>query len=179
MIQGLKSVTISDSQEVMKKINGISSKNGIIIQVCNASGIATWEHIFFSSLFAMLAFNQQRNISKQLGMEILLYISGQRQIKIALETFGLQSGNNAVIILGNSKEILSQSLKDCETIIGGVASDDVMGCRDASKGLTIQKTFHISDEELNAINPKKSKEAYEQAIFKAVINRVALVALEK
>lgn len=139
----------------------------------------TWEHIFLSVLHAILAFNQKRNISNQLELEILLYISSQRQIKIALEDFGIKTGNNVIIIVGNSTDQIKQALVECENLLEGVRSDEVIGICDNSKLLAIREYFQISDEELNAIALTDIEDSQEDAVLKAVLNRIALVTLEK
>ncbi|MFX1296516.1 MAG: KEOPS complex subunit Cgi121 [Promethearchaeota archaeon] len=175
----MKATIISNPQETMKKINLLNPKYGVTIQVCNALRIATWEHIFFSALYAMLAFNQKRNISNQLALEILLYISGQRQIKIALKEFGIKTGNNIIIILGNSEELVKEALIPCEKILGGVKANEIMSIVENFKLLAIQNYFQINKAELNAIKLSVANESQENAIFKAVLNRIALVALDK
>lgn len=160
-------------------MNTLSLKYGIIIQVCDAARIATWAHVFFGALYAMLAFKQGRAISNQLALEILLYISGQRQIKIALETFGIRSGSCALLILGNSEETLRYALKECQPIIGGTPADEVLTLLDDAKWETIQDYFQITDPEIDAIAQSNTKGAREDALVKIVLNRVALVALDK
>ena len=179
LIQGLESVSIPDFKKKIQELNTLSLKYGIIIQVCDAARIATWAHVFFGALYAMLAFKQDRAISNQLALEILLYISGQRQIKIALETFGIRSGSCTLIILGNSEETLSRALKECQSVIGGMPADEVLTLFDDSKWETIQDYFQITDQEIDAIAQSNTKGAREEALVKIVLNRIALVALDK
>ncbi len=179
LIQGLKSVNINKPQEIITKLNLINSKFGVCVQVCDATRIATWEHIFFSALYAMLAFHQKQNLTNQLAMEILLYMSGQRQIKIALEEFGIKSGNDIILILGNSEETLKQALIECEKLLGGVKSDEVMALDDNSKVSAIKGYFQINNTELNAVAESNTKESQETALLNLILNRIALVILEK
>ncbi len=179
LIQGLRSIEIPDPNPIINELDKIASHNKMVIQVIHAPKIATWEHIFFGALSASQSFFQERNISKQLSFEILLYISGQRQIKIALDEFGMQSGENILLILGNSKEKMKQNLGRCLEILGGQASDEVMEITDSSKLIAIQSYFQINIEELNAIKISNNEESVEEATIKAVLNRIALVALEK
>lgn len=179
LIQGLESVSIPDFKRTIQELNTLAQKNGVIIQACAAARIATWTHIFFGALYAILAFKQSRAISNQLALEILLYISGQRQIKIALESFGVRSGNCSLIILGNSEDILRSTLQECRTIIGGMPSDKVLSLFDDSKWETIQDYFQITSQEIDAIAQSSTKSAREDALVKIVLNRIALVALDK
>ncbi|MDD1779185.1 MAG: KEOPS complex subunit Cgi121 [Candidatus Helarchaeota archaeon] len=160
-------------------MNTLAQKNRGIIQACDATRIATWAHVFFGTLYALLAFKQGRAISNQLALEILLYISGQRQIKIALEAFGVRTGNCSLIILGNSEEILRDTLQECRTLIGGTPADEVLSILDDSKRETIQANFQIADQEIDAIALSNTKGAREDALVKIVLNRIALVTLDK
>jgi len=127
----------------------------------------------------MLAFKQQRNIANDLALEILLYLSGQRQIKIALEEFGLKEGDIAVMILGNSADSMKKALNQCTLLFQGEASDEVLALKDKGKLKKICTFFQIGSKEIAAIKKDETLEAYRQAIFKLVLNRVALVTLSK
>lgn len=147
--------------------------------MCSAALIATWEHIFFSVLHALHAFIQKRNISNQLSLEILLYISGQRQIKVALEKFGVKAGDDVVIILGNSEASVKQALEECEILLGGARSDEVMMIFNDFKQSEICKYYQIGNDEISAISLTNNENQRDEAIFKAILNRIALVSLEK
>jgi len=125
------------------------------------------------------AFAHGRNISNQLALEILLYISAQRQIKVAIEEFGVGSGDLVIIILGNSEDTVKYALVECEKILNGVVSDEILDLSNNSKISAIQDYFNLTGLELNAIKSKNTMDSYKNAIVKAVLNRIALVALEK
>jgi tRNA threonylcarbamoyladenosine modification (KEOPS) complex Cgi121 subunit len=179
LIQGLESVSIPDFKRKIQELNTLAQKNGVLIQACATARIATWTHIFFGTLYALLAFKQGRAFSNQLALEILLYISGQRQIKIALDFFGARSGNCAFIILGNSEDILRDTLQECRLLIGGTPADEVLSIFDDSKRELIQDYFQIANQEIDAIAQLDTKVAREDALIKILLNRIALVALNK
>ncbi len=157
----------------------IGSKYNVTIQVCNSSYIANWEHIFFSALYAMLAFSQKRNISNQLSLEILLYLSAQRQIRVALEAFGLRSGSNVIIILGNNEQTLEEALNESETTLPAAKLEDMVNISDKDKFRTVKAYFKIGEAELDAIKDSDTQQSLEEAVIKALLNRIALVTLEK
>ena len=163
----------------MRDLNELNSEFRVVVQVCSTLRIATWEHIFFGCLYAMLAFKQERNLLNRLPLEILLYISGQRQIKIALEVFGLRNGENCIIILGNNETSMKQAQVKCEKLLGGERSDEVLDIMDISKRTEICNYFQINPEELNVISQSDTEEAQKVAILKSILNRMALVVLEK
>ncbi len=170
---------LDNPQPIFHELVEISSKYGVVTQMCAASRVVTWEHLFFGCLFAMLAFKQERNLLNRLPLEILLYVSGQRQIKIALEDFGMKDGDNCIIILGNSEASMKQALTDCEKLIGGEHTDEVLNISKKSKRVEICRYFQINSEELNAIAQSDAEKEQAAALFKAILNRMALIALEK
>ncbi|TFG05562.1 MAG: hypothetical protein EU536_01610 [Promethearchaeota archaeon] len=179
LIQGRRDVQNIDPQSIMKKFNEISGRHDVIAQICAASRVATWKHVFFGALYAMMAFNQQRNIANNLAMEILLYLSGQRQIKLAIEEFGVKNGSNVIILLGNVPATMTQALLESEKVIGGVTSDAVMTISEEKKREAICTYFQIGEAELNAIGALDTQSSFEEAIIGVVLNRMALVTLEK
>lgn len=179
LIQGLELASVPDLKQIIKALNSVGLRYEITIQMCDASRIATWEHIFFGALYAMLAFKQNRSISNQLALEVLLYISGQRQIQVALTEFGARAGNSALIILGNSEQMLKQALEECQTLLDSMPSDEVLTIFNDAKWAAIQDYFIINKNEIDAITLSNTKESLEEALFKAVLNRIALVTCEK
>lgn len=127
----------------------------------------------------MLAFKQNRTISNQLALEILLYISGQRQIKVAVMDFGVRAGKIALMILGDSEEILMQAFNECQTFLNGTPSDEILTTIDDGKWAAVQDYFRINEPEIGAITLSDTRESREEALVKAVLNRIALVACEK
>ncbi|MHA1277838.1 MAG: KEOPS complex subunit Cgi121 [Candidatus Helarchaeota archaeon] len=170
---------MKDPEDVFNQLNMIGAKHNLIIQVCNATYIATWEHPFFSALQAMLAFSQQRNISNHLALEFLLYLSGQRQIKIAIKEFGMKSGNNVITILGNTENTMKIALSRVKEILGGNELDDIMNLSGNEKLNAVKEYFRIKDDEINAIIDSNSPVSYQHTICEIVLNRIALVTLEK
>jgi tRNA threonylcarbamoyladenosine modification (KEOPS) complex Cgi121 subunit len=113
-------------------------------------------------------------------MEVLLYLSGQRQIKIALEEFGMKANDDiCIIILGNSEEPMKEALSKCKQLVGGISTDEVMMISDENKFQAIREYFQIGEEELNAVSHSATTNSQEAALLKLVLNRIALVVLDK
>lgn len=88
-IAGFKS-NINDFGNLMSDINKIS-KN-CTVQLLNADGIAGREHILHATVHAIKAFERSENIAKDLGLEICVRASAQRQISKALSILGIKEG---------------------------------------------------------------------------------------
>ena len=72
-----------------------------IIQLMNADAIAGKEHLQQGVIHAINAFKRGENLAKDLGIEILIRTSAQRQISKAFDILGLKEGemNIAVVLI--------------------------------------------------------------------------------
>jgi KEOPS complex subunit Cgi121 len=95
---------IDDVDVFLSVIKSLSEKYDLVIQVFNADLIYGKDHLLSSYEHAKRAVNRKLNITKSLGMELLLYASGERQIKKALDKIGIKknSVNLAILIHGRS-----------------------------------------------------------------------------
>lgn len=112
------------------------------IQLLDARGIAGKEHIYHATLHALLAFQRKENIAKDLGLEICIRTSAQRQITKALDMIGLKKGNTEV----------------CAVLIGEnnfkTSLEEFLGSRDDSilepNEKYLKRLYGISDTEIRA-----------------------------
>ena len=106
-IAGFKS-NINDFGNLMSNINKIS-KN-CTIQLLNADGIAGREHILHAAVHAIKAFERNENIAKDLGLEICVRASAQRQISKALSILGIKEGemNICAVAVDCSENIMDE-----------------------------------------------------------------------
>ncbi len=106
-IIGFKS-EIKDVATTLKLINELNDNDSdFTVQLLDARGIAGEKHILNATIHAINAFKRKNNIAKDLGMEICLRASAQRQISRAIEILGLKAGPMdicAVLVGCNSDE---------------------------------------------------------------------------
>lgn len=83
---------VDDITSLMSKLNEISEKNSpdCVIQLLNADGIAGTQHIIHATIHALNAFKRSDKIARDLGLEICVRASAQRQISKALDILGLK-----------------------------------------------------------------------------------------
>jgi len=89
---------ITDVNGFLHTLGGIASGYGITVQAIDASKTAGNEHILAAAEKAIRAVQRHDSISDDLGMEILLYASGNRQIKKAL-SMGVRTGRNEIVLV--------------------------------------------------------------------------------
>ncbi|MGN0177775.1 MAG: KEOPS complex subunit Cgi121 [Methanobrevibacter sp.] len=136
-ILGLKG-TINSIEETLNLIDSIK-EDGEIIQLLNADSIVSKNHVIHGVNQAILAFDRDENLAKDLSVEIVLRCSAQRQISKAFKLLGLKEGNmNLCAILINSK---NQTSKLSEIF----SLDDDVFIPDEEK---LIKIYDISDEEM-------------------------------
>lgn len=95
-------VNIKDVKAFVSRLSAIGRECNVTVQAVNADLVAGRSHIEFASDKAVESFKEKRNLARDLGMEIMLYLRGRRQIEKALE-IGVHEGMNnvAIIILGD------------------------------------------------------------------------------
>lgn len=88
-ILGFKAV-IEDVDATLAGVNELSSD--CTIQLMDAQAVAGYKHVLHATIHALIAFQKEYNIAHDLGMEICLRTSAQRQISKALQILGLKEG---------------------------------------------------------------------------------------
>ena len=132
LIVGIKNFGVLNYEEICSKID--KGYDNLEIQFVDPRKILGSNHIYFATLNALKAFKNKKNISKSLSIEILLYISGQKQIEVAIRLFGLQKKNRNLILIavGEKKE----EKKSLENKLAKKAVEEVPVLK---KGLEIKK----------------------------------------
>ena len=97
-------ISVDDTQYFLNAVNKVSADSGAIIQAINAENIAGKEHIDYAIKKAIKSFETGKNIAKDLGLEILLYVSARRHIQKAL-AMGVREGAMNVLFIVIGEEV--------------------------------------------------------------------------
>ncbi|MEA3281972.1 MAG: KEOPS complex subunit Cgi121 [Euryarchaeota archaeon] len=157
---------IADVNGFLHVLNDIAAGYGITVQAIDASKTAGSEHIISATEKAIRASQRNDRISDNLGMEILLYASGNRQIKKAL-SMGVRNGSNKIVLVAVGDEIPDGAIRELENL---VLAADVTGYT-REKRAAITTFFGITETEIAAVGEEK--------IPQLVLERVALMGLWK
>ena len=115
-----------------------------IIQLMNADAIAGKEHLEQGVIHAMNAFKRGENLAKDLGIEILIRTSAQRQISKAFDILGLKEGKmNIAVVLIDCPDYFVDELSDIFT-----RNDAVL---EADESI-LKKAYEIPHKELKNIH---------------------------
>lgn len=121
---GITEVSINIEKKSSDKLLSLSNYIDInydsaLLQFLNTKYILNSEHIYSACYFMYNAFLSHNNISKSKEIEILLYLSVNRQIKIAIRDFGLSDDTkkaiNVILYLSsfqNNLDIIYTDLQD-------------------------------------------------------------------
>ena len=115
-----------------------------IIQLMDADAIAGKRHLEHGTIHAINAFKRGDNLANDLGIEILLRTSAQRQISKAFNILGLKEGEmNIAVVMIDWPDYFIDELSTIFT------RDDSVLEADESK---LMKIYEIPQKELKTIN---------------------------
>jgi KEOPS complex subunit Cgi121 len=174
VLTGFRNVDIKDAEKFVKAAREATPQKASV-QFFNAELVATWQHLYFAVLNALLAFRSKGNISKSVAMEAMLYASAQRQIRKAIQLIGVKrdSANVAVVVIGANADSVKSTLSAVSKRVG-VEPDETVLELDREKVRSIRKAFGIRADELEAVDEKDA----EQALVNLVIERTALLSTQ-
>ncbi len=174
-ITGFRNLNIKNSEEFVKTMRKELPENAWV-QFFDAELVATWQHLYFAVLNALLAFKQKSNISKSVAMETMLYASAQRQIQKALDLMGVKCSSTdiAVVIMSESFESIHAILSVISDRVGKEPEDMVLKIS-KSKMKKIRNSFEINTVEFETVL-KKDKGI--DTLVDLVIERIALLSTQ-
>jgi KEOPS complex subunit Cgi121 len=143
---------IRNIDKFLKKIRKFSGENNLIIQIFNADLIYGKNHLVSSVKHAKRAFNTNKNVTNSIEMEILLYASGERQIKLAISKMGVKIGNSKVafVVLKDKGQIENITINKLMKLLGFSREDKVL---EGNKDKIVN--FGITEQEINTITESK------------------------
>jgi KEOPS complex subunit Cgi121 len=103
---------IKDVDDFLEKISIFAKENNVIIQTFDADLVFGKNHIFSAFEHAVRAIDRKTNTTNSLEKEILLYASGERQIKLAIPKIGVKLKNEKIvfIFINNEKTNVSKNI---------------------------------------------------------------------
>ncbi|WP_406660794.1 KEOPS complex subunit Cgi121 [Methanolobus sp. ZRKC3] len=159
--------SIDNLSVFLKQLASLSAQNGTIIQAMDAAKIAGEAHVLFAVEKALRAKECNCNAAKDIGVEIMRYASGKRQIEGAF-SMGVHEGDMDVVlvVLGDR-----DGIKNSVAAIKNIVRESPVVAYSVSKKDPILAQFNITEGELGAVG--------EEMIPDLVMERVALVDILK
>ena len=147
---------IQDVDDFLKQIFSFAKENRIIIQVFDADVVYGKNHLVSAAEHAVRAFERGKNTTNSLVMEILLYASGERQLKLAISKMGIKvgKGNVAFVLIDDIKDakgkISDQLTNELLKLVSLKRDDKVLDGNES----TLRK-FGISENEIKTVTKAK------------------------
>jgi len=162
---------IKNVDKFLEEITCYAEQHNIVIQVFNADLIFNKNHLTSAVEHAFRAIDRKTNTTNSAEMEILLYASGERQLKLAIPKMGIQKGEGKIAIVftnhGERNGKITDHLVDELTEMLSLKRDDKVLKGDKNT----LKRFGLSDQEINTVSESK----YEDLI----LEKIAMVDIIK
>lgn len=165
-----------DPAKVMKEADAICPKT--TVQLFDLDKVAGTRHLLLAAYNAKKSYNSKRRISRSLSMEILLFVSGTRQITEALERVGInqQTARSAALAISSSDDELLKISNLLIEAFGHKEDEKLLDTWNKQRRTNVRRVFNIGRKELRATYRNNGVDA---AIEKLAIERSAMLAIAK
>jgi len=147
---GFAKASIADPEHTLRQLRSINKQAEV--QLVKADLIAGPEHLQFAARNAIYSFNGKRRRSKSLAMELLLYVSCQRQIAKAIRLLGVDSKDSriALVALSDSKDATQELDRRARLIVDGEEDDNLIEIGSKQKMAQLQRSYGVTGREMEA-----------------------------
>jgi len=151
----------------------------VSVQFVDLDSVPGSRYLFLAVLNALKSFRSKQPISKRLSMEILLYVSGSRQITEAIRLVGISSRTKriAVLSVGRIEKELSGTAAVLSRMLDQTSSDALVDDWSTARIENVLALFQIGSKELKAT--RRRKESRSQAVERLATERSALLTVRK
>jgi len=144
---------VENVDNFLKKVGDFAQHHKIVIQTFNADLIYGEKHIISAVEHAIRSIDQKNNTTNSLEMEILLYASGERQLKLAIPKMGIKKGKSNIVfvLIKDAKGKISDKMTDELLKLLSLNRDDEV----IEGNENILKKFGISKNEMKTVTKAK------------------------
>jgi tRNA threonylcarbamoyladenosine modification (KEOPS) complex Cgi121 subunit len=142
------------------------------VQFCRSDTVAGYRHLAVAGWHAAIAWDHHAAISRTLGLEVLLFASGQRQISKALEILGLSEGCGEMAVV-----ILAPTRLDCMDALEHLADAQTLSEAPEVLGITKGKIKRIA--RVFGVEMSQIRAPIDLSLERRVLSSVALSTLDR
>ena len=157
---------ISNVDRFLKKVESFAKSKKIVIQALNADLIYGKNHIISAYEHAARSIKNKKNTTNSLEMEILLYSSGERQLKLAIPKMGVKYGKGGIVFVLIGNNISNKIIDELLSLLSLNQDNNVI-----DGNVDTLKQFGFKDEEIKTVKKNKYKNL--------ILEKVALVDIIK
>jgi len=165
-IVGLKNLYVEDVDRFLRMIK---DRVCLSFQVFNADRIAGWRHVFFGAINAVEAFENGLQVSNNIPIETLLYVSCQDQIVKALKMVGIRRGVERIVFVFFAKSIEEFEGLSSRLEAFGIQDDSILEVT-CGKLEALKCIFEVSETSLETIGGDLS-----EALTNLIVEKGALI----
>ena len=150
----------------------------LAIQLLDASRIVDFNHLLSASQNAVNAWYGGYAKARTLDVEIVVYVSAQRQIGRALDSVGISDGLKtiAVVVIGDDDQTVRNCLDSLAVSIGPLIQAPFSA--NMKRLEMLMDLYDIKQKEIETITTSKESEDIQAALSKCIVSRVSMVALD-
>jgi len=175
LVLGFPNAKIEDPAVALQQLR--STAGDIQVQLVKAELVAGIEHLRLAAAHALRSFYREKPRSKSLAIELLLFVSCQRQISKAIKQLGVEPSDKILLVaLSGSKDNLPELEKNSKLILGET-DDSLVEIDSKSKMANLQRSYQVSNVEMEA--SRFEGESSEDVLKRLIIERSALLSVQK
>ena len=165
------------------------------IQFFSDALILDTNHIYTACYYVQKAFLNNANISKSKNIELLLYLTATRQIKKAIESFGikisdLELGKLNFCVVSNEENLKNINNDILEKLLASEI-EITLNNRSKDKFISVKNFYEFSNKQINCVlnsygyNSIKEEQVINQienlflALYDLICEKMSLLSLEK
>lgn len=156
---------VADVREFLTRLGAVAARHDVTCQAVRADAVAGKAHLDYCVARALRAHRQGENLAQQVGLELLLYLRGRRQISKALE-LGVCRGENRLVMVFIGEDA-RRAAEDAQAMLEPA---DVIAYTPAKRDFMLK---------LHGITPEEIAAAGEDALPLLCRERAVLLELEK
>jgi tRNA threonylcarbamoyladenosine modification (KEOPS) complex Cgi121 subunit len=170
---GFSRASIADPEHILERLRSVNKQAEV--QLVKADLIAGPEHLQFAARNAIYSFNGKRRRSKSLAMELLLYVSCQRQIAKAIKFLGVDSKDSriALVALSDSEDAILELDRWARLIVSGEQDDNPIEIGTKQKMAQLQRSYGVTGREIEAA--RLEGETDSSILKRLIVERSALL----
>jgi KEOPS complex subunit Cgi121 len=159
--------------------NAAEKHPSVSLQLVDLDRVPGQRYLLLATVNALESFHSKQPIAKTLGMELLLYIAGEKQITEALGIVGVtpRTRRVAAIAVGASAEEISAAANSLAETLGLSDNDQLLDDWPLERIKNVRSGFEIGEKELKAVIRKR--EPVSAAIERLAVERSAMLAARR
>jgi KEOPS complex subunit Cgi121 len=171
---GFPRAKVGDPAAVLNQLR--SKPAHVEVQLLRADLVAGIEHLRLAANKALRSFYGKKPRSRSLAVELLLFVSCQRQISKAIKLLGVEPADEGVVLvaLGKSRGSL-QELEERSNSIFGDTDQSLIEIGSKAKFANLQLAYSVSNREVEAA--RFEGESKTDVLKRLIIERSALLSI--